>query len=104
MQGLLQRIMEVLSEEGPLTPGDVVVRLGAPRYRVLAAFHCLEELGLAAPIYSRGSTRIYTLTTTGRAALKIASEEGGLASVVQRILEVPPEPAGVAAPKSEGVA
>ncbi len=104
MHGLLQRIMEVLAEEGPLTPGDAVVKLGAPRYRVLAAFHCLEELGLAAPIYSRGSTRIYTLTTTGRLALKAASEEGGLASVMQRIVEGPGEPGAVAAPQSEGIA
>lgn len=86
MPGLLVEILEYLEREGPQAPGDVVAALRAPRYRVLAAFHCLEELGLAAPIYSRGSYKIYQVTEQGRALLRAAQETGGLAAAISELI------------------
>ncbi|MCE4628414.1 MAG: hypothetical protein F7C34_04620 [Desulfurococcales archaeon] len=93
MPGLLVEILEYLEREGPQAPGDVVAALRAPRYRVLAAFHCLEELGLAVPLYSRGSYRIYQISEAGRQLLRQAQEQGGLALALQSALEQgrPPE-------------
>ena len=96
--GLLLRILERLEAEGPKAPGDMVVSLGAPRYRVLAAFHCLEELGLATTIYSKGSYKIYQITEQGRSLLRLAQETGNLSIALQGILietGSPPSMAGV---------
>ena len=86
MRGLLISILELLDRDGPTSPGDAVISLGAPRYRVLSAFHCLEELGLAAPLYSRGTYKIYTITERGRMLLRAAQETGGLASALDSII------------------
>ncbi|MEB3844073.1 MAG: hypothetical protein LRS48_00140 [Desulfurococcales archaeon] len=96
MTGLMVSLLEVLAEKGPLAPGDAVSLVGAPRYRVLAAFHCLEELGLAAPLYSKGSYKIYSITEQGRAMLRIAGEEGSLALALGKALEALYTPAGKA--------
>jgi predicted ArsR family transcriptional regulator len=87
MKGLLQNILEYLEASGPQGPGDVVAALGAPRYRVLAAFHCLEELGLVSPLYSKGTYKIYRITGQGRLLLRIAQEQGDLSIALQSILE-----------------
>lgn len=76
MPGLAERILEVLEEKGTLAPGDLVSITGEPRYRVLAAFHCLEELGLIAKVYSRGTYKIYQITSLGRMILRSAQGRG----------------------------
>lgn len=87
MAGILLEILDHLNREGPQAPGDTVHAIGAPRYRVLAAFHCLEELGLAVPLYSKGSYRIYQITELGRQLLRKAEETGSLALALQNHLD-----------------
>lgn len=92
MRGLLASILELLDSEGPTSPGDAVISLGAPRYRVLSAFHCLEELGLVSALYSRGTYKIYTITERGRMLLKAAQETGGLASALDGLIRTAMSP------------
>ncbi len=66
----LVEILEALASKEYVSPGDVVVETGLPRYLVLAAFQCLEALGLIEQVYSRGSYKIYTLTIYGRRVLE----------------------------------
>jgi predicted ArsR family transcriptional regulator len=84
--GTLTEILEVLESKGPQGPGDVVAALNTPRYKVLAAFHCLEELGLIVPLYSKGTYKIFQISETGRQVLKLAKEEGGLASAIEDLI------------------
>ena len=86
MAGLLLRILGLLRDKGPLAPGDAVTSLGEPRYRVLSAFHCLEELGLAAKIYERGTYKIYRITLAGETLLEKAAEEGAAHRVIEEAL------------------
>ena len=86
MPGLLLRILTLLRDKGPLAPGDAVTSLGEPRYRVLAAFHCLEELGLAAKIYERGTYKIYRITLAGETLLDKALEAGEAHRVLEEAL------------------
>ena len=66
----LAEILEALAAREYVSPGDVVVRTGLPRYLVLAAFQCLEALGLVEQVYSRGSYKVYTITVYGRRVLE----------------------------------
>ncbi|GBF08422.1 hypothetical protein apy_01470 [Aeropyrum pernix] len=75
MEGLIYAVLKAIGENGVLTPGDAVRVVSAPRYRVLAAFQVLEELGLAETIYSRGSHKVFALTSLGRKVL-LAVENG----------------------------
>ncbi|BAN90750.1 hypothetical protein [Aeropyrum camini] len=75
MEGLIYTVLKAIGENGVLTPGDAVRVVSAPRYKILAAFQMLEELGLAETIYSRGSHKVFTLTSLGRKVL-IAIESG----------------------------
>ncbi len=84
---LLLDILEVLVEEGPLSPGDVAARLRAPRYRVLSTFHCLKDLGLIREIYSKGSYRVYEVTIYGRYLLSAAAETS-LSKIMENITEI----------------
>ena len=105
MRGLLFSILELLDNRGPTSPGDAVISLGAPRYRVLSAFHCLEELGLVSALYSRGTYKIYTITERGRIILRAAQEAGGLASALDNIIRTamaPPTVGITQAPATEG--
>jgi len=95
MPGLLLRLLSLLDEEGPLAPGDAVARLGAPRYRVLSAFHCLEELGLASPVYEKANIKIYQISLAGKELLRQAGA-GGLASVIEEALLSAPSGTGEA--------
>jgi DNA-binding IclR family transcriptional regulator len=81
----LRILREVM--EAPLSPGDVAARLGAPRYRVLASFHILEELGLVERVYSKGSYKVYAATELGKAVLALASEGASLRDIVERGVE-----------------
>ncbi len=74
MEALTLRILALLRERGPMAPGDAVAALGEPRYRVLAAFHCLEELGLARKIYERGTYKLYHVSLAGETLLELARE------------------------------
>ena len=75
-------ILSLVSEKGLLAPGDAASLLGAPRYRVLAAFHCLEELGLIEAVYKRGSYKVYRISRLGEEVL--ARLEGSdLASILE---------------------
>lgn len=85
MTGLAEKILEILDNKGTLAPGDVVALTGAPRYRVLAAFHCLEELGLIEKAYARGTYKIYQVTLLGRLLLQKA-EGKGLAYSLEKIV------------------
>ncbi len=86
MKGLLLEILEHLDTAGPSTPGDTVAAVGAPRYRVLAAFHCLEEMGLVVPLYSKGTYKIYQISELGRILLRAAASTGGLSLAIQEML------------------
>ncbi|MCE4601025.1 MAG: hypothetical protein F7C38_05610 [Desulfurococcales archaeon] len=85
MPGVAQKILEVLEERGALAPGDVVSITGEPRYRVLAAFHCLEELGLIDKMYERGTYKIYQVTVLGKELLRQAKGHG-LAYALEKVL------------------
>jgi len=96
MPGLLESLLALLDEEGPLAPGDAVARLQAPRYRVLSAFHCLEELGLAEPVYEKANIKIYQITVAGKELLRQA-QAGGLAQALQEaLIEAPAQVTGKA--------
>ncbi len=84
---LLLDILEVLKAEGPLSPGDVAARLRAPRYRVLATFHCLKDLGLIREIYAKGSYKVYEITIYGRYLLE-ATAETSLSKIMESITEM----------------
>ncbi len=77
--------MELLRDKEALAPGDAVSITGEPRYRVLAAFQCLEELGLIEKVYSRGTYKIYRLSLSGRSLLEKA-ETSGLAEALERVI------------------
>ncbi|MEB3780399.1 MAG: hypothetical protein GSR85_09275 [Desulfurococcales archaeon] len=84
MTGLLLKILDILYNEGPLAPGDVAQKLGEPRYRVLASFHCLKELGLISEVYSKGSYKVFRVSIVGEAILKEASKGANLASLMEK--------------------
>ncbi|MEB3765175.1 MAG: helix-turn-helix domain-containing protein [Desulfurococcales archaeon] len=86
MRGLAYMILELLEREGPLSPGDAVSHLGAPRYKVLAAFQCLEELGLIAPLYKKGTYKIYQVTDAG-VILRKASERSSIADQLYQAIQ-----------------
>ena len=65
----LIEILEAVTRSGYISPGDVVVATGLPRYLVLAAFQCLEALGIIEQVYSRGSYKVYTATMHARKLL-----------------------------------
>lgn len=65
----LKIILEAI-KDGALNPGEVVVKTKLPRYEILAAFHILEELGLIETIYSKGSHKVYRLTSKGEEILE----------------------------------
>lgn len=67
----LRAVLEVLASREYVSPGDVVVATGLPRYLVLAMFQCLEALGLVEQVYSRGSYKVYTSTVYARKVLDI---------------------------------
>ena len=81
---LMLRILEVLKTSGPLGPGDVAQRIGAPRYRVLSTFHCLKDLGLIEEVYSKGSYKIYTITLVGRTVIEEAEKGGSIQSILEK--------------------
>ncbi len=82
MEGLLVKILSLVSERGLLAPGDAASQLRAPRYRVLAAFHCLEELGLVEAVYKRGSYKVYRISHLGEEVLA-RLESSDLASILE---------------------
>jgi len=84
-------------------PGDVAQRLGYPRYRVLATFHCLKDLGLIEEVYSKGSYKIYTITLTGRTLLEEAGKTGGLSMVMERIIVALKDSSSEEAQMSSGI-
>ena len=86
MRGLAYMILELLEKEGPMSPGDAVSQIGAPRYKVLAAFQCLEELGLVAPLYKKGTYKIYQVTDAG-VILRRASEKSSIADQLYQAIQ-----------------
>lgn len=86
MPGLAERILEILAARGTLAPGDVVALTGEPRYRVLASFHCLEELGLIEKVYARGTYKIYQITLIGRRLLEKSQGKGLAYSLAEFVL------------------
>ncbi len=67
---VILEILRAIGSRGPLSPGDVVAITGLPRYKVLAVFTCLEELGLVEKIYSKGNHKVYQLSYIGRLILE----------------------------------
>lgn len=63
-------ILEAIAAADLVSPGDIVVKTGLPRYLILAAFQCLEALGLIEQVYVRGSYKVYTITMHGRKVLE----------------------------------
>lgn len=84
LAGLAIEILREISEEGPLGPGDAAARLGLPRYKVLAAFHVLEELGLIEKVYSKGSYKIYAVTIAGKKLVEAALAGVKPATLIER--------------------
>jgi len=84
LTGIVFAVLREISEEGPMGPGDAAARLGLPRYKVLAAFHVLEELGLVEKVYSKGSYKIYGVTLAGRRLLEAAMRGAAIDSIVER--------------------
>ena len=82
---LARRILELLYEREALAPGDAVAIIGEPRYKVLAAFQCLEELGFIERVYSRGTYKIFRLSLSGRALLEKA-EAVELSTLLERVI------------------
>ena len=81
----LARILRVLLDRETVTPGDVVVETGLPRYEVLAAFHFLEALGAAKLIYWKGSYKIYTSTKYTRLLLEALEAEEPLEYIAEKL-------------------
>ncbi len=54
-----------------VSPSDVVIATGLPRYSVLAMFQCLEAMGFVRPVYSRGSYKLYSATIYAKKLLEI---------------------------------
>ncbi len=67
----LREVLEAVTSREFVTPGDVVVATGLPRYLVLATFQCLEALGLVEQVYSKGSYKVYTATIYARKVLEL---------------------------------
>lgn len=67
----LREVLEAVTSREFVTPGDVVVATGLPRYLVLATFQCLEALGLVEQVYSKGSYKVYTATIYARRVLEL---------------------------------
>ncbi len=86
MSGLLLKILEVLEREGPLSPGDVAQRLAEPRYKVLASFHCLRELGLISEVYSKGSYKVFRVSIVGEALLKEAARGASISGLIEKAI------------------
>ncbi len=95
MAGIVIAILREIGSEGPVSPGDAAARLGLPRYKVLAAFHVLEELGLVERVYSKGSYRIYTLTLAGKRLLEASARGATLSSIIEAAILASTEPGGV---------
>ena len=95
MAGIVVAILREIGSEGPVSPGDAAARLGLPRYKVLAAFHVLEELGLIERVYSKGSYRIYSLTLAGRKLLEAVARGASPASIVESAILAAAEPGEV---------
>ena len=97
----LREVLEVVVSREYVSPGDVVVATGLPRYLVLAMFQCLEALGVVEQVYARGSYKVYTGTIYARKILEVlrgGSEAPVLASLLAGVPAGAPEaPAGVAA-------
>jgi len=81
----LRAVLEVLASREYVSPGDVVVATGLPRYLVLAMFQCLEALGVVEQVYSRGSYKVYTGTVYARKILDIL-RSGSEAPVLSLLL------------------
>lgn len=80
----LRAILEVIVSKDVVSPGDAVVETGLPRYLVLAAFQCLEALGVIEPVFVKGSYKVYSATIYARKlleALKSGAERPLLAIV-----------------------
>lgn len=58
-------VLRALREAGIASPGDLVASTGMPRYLVLSAFRCLEELGLVERVYAKGTHRAYRVSSLG---------------------------------------
>ena len=83
LKGELTLILEILDAEGPLGPGDMTRKTSLPRYRTLALFHCLAELGLIDSVYSRGSYKIYNISTAGKRLLSLLRKGSNLVDVIE---------------------
>ncbi len=66
----LKEVLEVIVSKELVSPGDAVVETGLPRYLVLAAFQCLEALGVIEPAFVKGSYKVYTPTIYAKKLLK----------------------------------
>ena len=66
----LATILEAIVSRDVVSPGDVVVETGLPRYLVLAAFQCLEALGVIEPVFVKGSYKVYSATIYARKLLE----------------------------------
>jgi len=81
----LKEVLEVIVSKELVSPGDAVVETGLPRYLVLAAFQCLEALGVIEPAFVKGSYKVYTPTIYAKKLLKAL--EAGEKPIVALITE-----------------
>jgi DNA-binding IclR family transcriptional regulator len=95
----LRMVLEVLVSRDYVSPGDVVVATGLPRYLVLAMFQCLEALGVVEQVYGRGSYKVYTATVYAGKILE-ALKSPGEVPVLTALLAGVGAPAAVAGEKA----
>ncbi len=62
-----------------VSPSDVVVATGLPRYSVLAMFQCLEAMGFVRPVYTRGSYKLYSATIYAKKLLDMLKKDYDIA-------------------------
>ncbi len=80
-------VLEAIVSRDLVSPGDVVVETGLPRYMVLAFFQCLEALGVVETVYSKGNHKLYTSRPIARKlleALRSGTENPIMALFVQQ--------------------
>ncbi len=79
----LLKVLEAVVSRDYVSPGDVVVVTGLPRYIVLAFIQCLEALGALEPVYVRGSYKVYRATSLAGRLLNLLKAGAGVGLLEQ---------------------
>ncbi|MET1102026.1 MAG: hypothetical protein ABWW69_06100 [Pyrodictiaceae archaeon] len=82
-------ILDALTKKELVSPGDIASETGLPRYMVLAAFQCLEALGVIEMVYSKGNHKLYAARPVASELLKLLKEgvEAPALAIIRRQVE-----------------